>query len=216
MVLESPQINTSVTSPAATLALTLMYLRTNDATIAARFAVPDTAYALSFVRPDFVLLRVMGRALVMWDGISPTDAWIDRQLPPLLAGPLSKLQRGGSAGSSFRGCGADLDRAAVAAAHVHGVAGACLAIGLRFAGTSSARAEATLRHRALELLAAKRRLVGDGGRGNLDRYTLEGCLEVVVLALALVMAGSGHLPTLRLLQHLRWGHGSEHAHSCWA
>jgi len=35
--------------------------------------VPDTAYALDHMRPDMVLLMVLGKALVMWDNIQPTE-----------------------------------------------------------------------------------------------------------------------------------------------
>lgn len=44
-----------------------------------------------------------------------------------------------------------------------------------------------------------------GGWQGLDKQALEGCLGVVALALGVVMAGTGHLPTLKLLrgiQHL--------------
>ena len=49
MVLEVKLVNLDVTSPAATLALGLMFLRTNDAAIAAVFTLPDTDIALVVV-----------------------------------------------------------------------------------------------------------------------------------------------------------------------
>jgi hypothetical protein len=36
--------------------------------------------------------------------------------------------------------------------------------------------------------------------GKLDKAIIENCISVVLLALSLVMAGSGHLPTFRLIQ----------------
>ena len=39
-----------------------------------------------------------------------------------------------------------------------------------------------------------------GGWKGLDKQALEGCLGVVALALGVVMAGTGHLPTLKLLR----------------
>ena len=39
-----------------------------------------------------------------------------------------------------------------------------------------------------------------GGWRGLDKQALEGCLGVVALALGVVMAGTGHLPTLKLLR----------------
>jgi hypothetical protein len=101
------------------------------------------------------------------------------------------------------------DATAMIEAHVAAVAGACTAIGMRYAGSSSAAAEQLLRHYVLQLLAAKRRMgVGveagvAGGRGRLDKGFLETAVCNVVVALSCVMAGSGHLPTLRLLQLLR-------------
>lgn len=39
-----------------------------------------------------------------------------------------------------------------------------------------------------------------GAWGRLERGALEACVCSIALALAAVMAGSGHLPTLRLLR----------------
>ena len=36
--------------------------------------------------------------------------------------------------------------------------------------------------------------------GRLDKQALEACLDVVALSLSVVMAGTGHLPTLKLLR----------------
>lgn len=41
---------------------------------------------------------------------------------------------------------------------------------------------------------------GTAAWGRLDKAALEACLCTAALALATVMAGSGHLPTLRLLR----------------
>ena len=84
MVLEGSLVNLDVTSPGATLALALMYLKTNDAAVAATFEVPATHFALDFVKPVLVQLRVLGRALVMWDGVRPTREWVLAQLPPII------------------------------------------------------------------------------------------------------------------------------------
>ncbi|WIA14045.1 hypothetical protein OEZ85_002600 [Tetradesmus obliquus] len=261
VVLEGQGGNTAVTGPAAAMALMMMYLKTGDADVAARFKVPDSVYALDHMRPSLVLLMVLGKALVLWEGISATQEWISAQLPPLLDQPLLKIldamlappaaaaaatpgstpaaaaaARSGS--GSLRGpaghAASAVDWGAVGLAYVHALAGACFAIGLRFAGTCNAGAEALLRHHLLQLLHAKRRAPGGpneqsvapaaaaaaaaaaangagvgiavapaaGSVGQLDKGVIENCISVVLLALALVMAGSGHLPTFRLIQVL--------------
>ncbi|GLI61805.1 hypothetical protein VaNZ11_004310 [Volvox africanus] len=239
-------LNLSITSPAATVALALMYLRTNNAAIAGRFQLPDTPFGLDCVRPDCITLRALGRALVMWDAIEPSEDWVEMNMAPLFRGPLERLvdrvvaQLHGAAmggptgrargvGDGLRGGGGSYhssDVHAVALAHVSALSGLCLAMGLKYAGSANSRAYETLRWVALALLAAKRRLpevaasstasggaavvtgagqVSGGGAaavGRLDRAPLEAALNVVVLALSVVMAGTGHLPTFHLLQAL--------------
>lgn len=80
-------MNLDVTSPAATLALGLMFLRTNDPAIAAAFALPDTRFALDYVRPDFIMLRILARSLVVQDSVLASQAWVEAQLPPLIKVP---------------------------------------------------------------------------------------------------------------------------------
>ena len=84
VVLEGKLVNLDVTSPAATLALGLMFLRTNDPAVAAAFALPDTHFALDYVRPDFIMLRILARSLVMQEGVQASRAWVEAQMPPLI------------------------------------------------------------------------------------------------------------------------------------
>ena len=39
----------------------------NQTGVASRLALPDTHFLLDYVRPDMLLLRVVARALVLWD-----------------------------------------------------------------------------------------------------------------------------------------------------
>ena len=84
LVIEGHIPNLDVTVPGGILGLALMYLQTNDRSVAALFDIPSTAFALDLVRPDFILLRMLGRCLVLWDSIRPTAAWIGSQLPSLI------------------------------------------------------------------------------------------------------------------------------------
>jgi anaphase-promoting complex subunit 1 len=69
-------INTNVTAPGATLALALAFLKSNDASVAARLALPDTHPLLDTVRPDLLMLRVVARSLVLWDGVRASTEWV--------------------------------------------------------------------------------------------------------------------------------------------
>ncbi|KAK9819157.1 hypothetical protein WJX81_007920 [Elliptochloris bilobata] len=202
VVLEGALVNLDVTSPGATLALGLMFLKTGDAAVAAAFAVPDTRFALDYVRPDLVQLRVAARALVLWADVAPSEAWVQAQLPTLIQGPVDKFV-GPSAEAAE-----DEDAKAIAQAHINAVAGACLAVGIKYAGSANAAACGLLTHYCAYFQRAKHAapdsMSGNAGAwGRLDKAALEACLCTVALALATVMAGSGHLPTLRLLRGLR-------------
>jgi hypothetical protein len=63
VVLEGDLVNLGVTSPAAALALGLMYLQTNDAEVAAAFLLPSTHFALDYVQPEQLTLRLLMRCL---------------------------------------------------------------------------------------------------------------------------------------------------------
>eukprot|EP00741_Cyanophora_paradoxa_P009719 tig00001623_g9416.t1 len=164
---EGEQVNVHITSPGATLALGLMYLRTEDAAVAARLALPDSLYGLEQLRPDMAALRVLARALILWRGVRPSEAWVEAQLPEMAR---SMRPRGAPLGGSAQLApleedeapdAADLDLADLrqarprpprpaparrgreaAQVRMYAVAGACLALGIRFAGTHEARPSA--------------------------------------------------------------------------
>ena len=84
LVMEGNIPNLDVTAPGGILGLALMYLQTDDRSIADCFAIPRTAFDLDLVRPDFILLRMLARSLVMWGELRPTQEWLVAQLPPLI------------------------------------------------------------------------------------------------------------------------------------
>uniref|UniRef100_A0A4W3J5N0 Anaphase promoting complex subunit 1 n=1 Tax=Callorhinchus milii TaxID=7868 RepID=A0A4W3J5N0_CALMI len=155
---EGDTVNVDVTCPGATLALALLYLKTNNRSIADWLRAPDTQYLLDFVKPEFLLMRTLARGLIMWDEIKPNPTWINSNVPPV-----SSLS------------------------HINIIAGACMAMGLRFAGSSNA--------------AAFNCLAG--------HHNLETCLSVVLLSLALVMAGTGNLKVLQLCRFMHKRTGGE-------
>jgi anaphase-promoting complex subunit 1 len=219
LVHEGARVNTDLTAPGATLALGLLYLRTNDAAVAARLAVPRSRYLLTFVRGDFVMLRVLAHSLVMWDAIVPTDAWLRSHVPAFLARafddvigvparapppPSSVLE------SATRGALAD-DAAALHEAAAFAIGGACSALGMRYAGSGDHTA-CTLLQRVLRRFERLTRRAAAAATTNtaagesimfVSRGTAEMCVDVCAVALGCVMAGTGDLGTLRLLRALR-------------
>jgi len=72
VVLEGELVNTAVTGPGATLALALMFLRTNDAAVAASFTLPTTAHTLDTVRLVCHLTSELGadRTQFIWAAVT--------------------------------------------------------------------------------------------------------------------------------------------------
>jgi len=226
-VIEGNVVNVDLSAPGAMLALGLMYLKTNDEDAAEHLCVPSTRYELDHTQPDFVLLRVVAKSLILWDSVRPTRKWVESNCPKLLKRSARDLDRGyiktndatkrsNNSGGDDVGIDEDdddeqprsfregPDREAEAQARVHAIAGACLSMGLRYAGTADETAANTLRHYCLQFLEWKKMALSAGERkAVVDRPTLEKCVGCCAMAAAAVMAGTGDVPTLRLLRHLR-------------
>jgi anaphase-promoting complex subunit 1 len=212
-VYEGENINTDVTAPGATLALGLIFMKSGNESIASAIALPDTHFLLEYVRPDFLMLRVIARALIMWDRVQPTDDWVEQQMPSAISKAyaemvnLAELLNRGLADAEDHD--KDYDRQAVRLIYVHVLAGACFALGLRFAGTGNKDAASVIFGRLQELCDLR------GGHDAVHAAlrpptpVLEMCLGCVAISLSMVLAGTGDLNALRILKILRWPCGEE-------
>ena len=192
---EGPLINVDVTASGATLALALIFLKSNNASVAAQFRVPMTMFERHCVRPDLILLRVTARNLIMWDSVEPTSEWLASQVPSWPTPPTQPAHGCGPA--TARNVSSDPE--SIRLAKANSIAGACLALGLRFAGSCCAPA-CNLLYEQTRYLHSLRQLAASP---KAEQPTLEACLGTAALALSLVMAGSGNLRCLRLLRLLR-------------
>eukprot|EP00929_Paragymnodinium_shiwhaense_P083242 TRINITY_DN44284_c0_g1_i2.p1 TRINITY_DN44284_c0_g1~~TRINITY_DN44284_c0_g1_i2.p1 ORF type:complete len:1758 (-),score=323.25 TRINITY_DN44284_c0_g1_i2:1654-6927(-) len=84
LILDPEGVNTSVTSMAGCLALALVFLRTNCETVASHIVIPRNRFQLDYIRPDFAMLRLVARSLIMWDYVEPSQDWIENQIPSFL------------------------------------------------------------------------------------------------------------------------------------
>jgi Anaphase-promoting complex subunit 1 len=207
-IYEGALINTAITAPAATLALGLMYMKSGNRTIAAALSIPDTHFLLEFVRPDFLGLRLVSKALILWDEVEASDAWIERQVPSVVKSAYHEMRsiaKGAMEGSaSQKSVIPDYDRRAIRQIHAHLISGACFGMGLRFAGTGDPGAKHAITQRVLELLDLRQGQDPVSIASRPEEPVLETCLCTAAISLGLVMAGSGDLETLRLLKIVRW------------
>lgn len=61
-----------------------MFFNSGNHAVAEWMRAPETQYLLDFVRPDFLLLRILARSLILWDEIQPTKAWISSHVPDIV------------------------------------------------------------------------------------------------------------------------------------
>lgn len=127
-----PYFDVNLTSPAATIALGLMYLRTERRDIADVLALPDTVLALNKIQPSFLLMRTVAKSLILWDSIVPTHEWLSLQVPE----SVSKAMHLHFAGKAIDD--------ALELAYYNILAGCCFAIGLKYAGTARQEAYALI------------------------------------------------------------------------
>ncbi|XP_044258257.1 anaphase-promoting complex subunit 1 [Tribolium madens] len=186
---EGSSVNLDVTAPGATIALGLMYLGTGNKAVADWMAPPETQYLLDFVRPDFLMFRILARALILWDDIIPSKEWVEGQVPSTIR-PYCMLKPSPNL---------DIDFEAMNQAYCNIVTGACFALGLKYAGSADENAFQTLLHfcRMFTNLTIKSiaELAG--------KPTVETCLNVLLLSSAMVMAGTGNLEIMRFVRLLR-------------
>lgn len=189
---EGDTVNTDVTSPGAMLALGLIFFNSCNSAVGDWLAIPDTQFLLEFIRPDFLLLRAVSHSLVFWDRIQPSEEWIEAVLPPVVSQHAFQRRRVDDSG--------DIDYETMSQAYCSLVAGACMSLGLRFAGSCNQSAFKALMKYVKKLLTimGKPSLSDQAGKA-----CLENCLVVCVLSLAMVMAGSGSIDVLRVCRHLR-------------
>jgi anaphase-promoting complex subunit 1 len=208
-IYEGESINIDVTAPGATLALGLMYMKSGNKTIASAIDLPDTHFLLEYVRPDFLMLRVIARALILWDDVQPTDEWVQNQIPKAVRTAYNEirelaesLQAGNASAASLNET--DYDRQAVRLIYTHVIAAACFSIGLRFAGTGNMDAASAIFERVLELRELRDLTHPTSIALRPPNPVLEMCLGCAAISLSMVLAGTGDLDALRLLKILRW------------
>lgn len=129
-----PVFGVNITSPAATIALGLMFMKTERADVASLFEIAHTPLALSRIPPNVLLIRALSRLLIMWDSITPTEAWVTTQVPKKMTDNEELEGYDEAVRDSY-----DL-------AYYNIVAGVCFAIALKYAGSADQQAETVLIH----------------------------------------------------------------------
>ncbi|KAL7459488.1 hypothetical protein ACHAWC_011170 [Mediolabrus comicus] len=216
---ESDLLNRDITAPGSILALGLMYIKSGNVSIASILKLPDTHFLLDYIRPDHLALRVLAKSLILWNA-EPTAAWIDSQVPSVVKTSVEFMRKAAIRAVSLASMDeemdgsddqtqpksdvADFDPQAVRQANAFIIAGACLSIGIRYAGSANREAAAAIIQRVLWFLELRDNKDVTSQVQRPDITTLTTCLCTSAISLAMVMAGTGDLDSFRLFRALRW------------
>ncbi|KAH0579751.1 hypothetical protein H2248_002588 [Termitomyces sp. 'cryptogamus'] len=183
-----PPFDINLTSPSATIALGLMYLRTERQDIADILIIPDTIIALNRIQPSFVLLRTIARSLILWDAVAPTAEWLISQLPATVREAFDA-----------HGKGKAIDDA-LELAYYNILAGCCFVVGLKYAGTAREAAYMMI-IRYFDLFTRLVYSAGPHFDHKIKRSAYRDGLNLISISLSMVMAGTGEITCFRRLRY---------------
>ncbi|KAG0647308.1 Anaphase-promoting complex subunit 1 [Hyphodiscus hymeniophilus] len=172
---------------AAVLAIALIFMKSENQVLARKIDVPDSILQFDYIRPDVFLLRTLARHLIMWSKIEPSVAWIKTNLPKPYRARHS-LQTINNLTSE------DLPFYNI-------ITGLCFSVALRFAGSASTAAR-DLMLSYLHELTRICQIDANTFDQRLTRNTVRNCQDLVALAAATVMAGTGDLQVFRRLRSM--------------
>ncbi|KAK0530016.1 Anaphase-promoting complex subunit 1 [Tilletia horrida] len=206
--------DTTITNIPATIALGLIFLRSNRRDVVGQLLrLPTSTDALEYVRPDTLFARALARHMIMWDDVKADADWIESTLPSYLRTPPKKSKRkDGAKGTATRAALQSRDRMRtklnsfsepMQLAYLNLYAACCFVIGLKWAGTQDLQAAECLLNE-YDILVDTLRPTSTTYFERIRRAALQTAKDLAMLSCSLILAGSGHLS---LLTRLRLEHG---------
>ncbi|CAL1698012.1 unnamed protein product [Somion occarium] len=177
-----------LTSPAATIALGLMYLRTERQDVAETLVIPDTVMALDRIQPHYLLLRTLAKSLILWSAIAPNESWLASHIPEAIAQAMQERFQGKPVNDSFE------------LAYYNIVAGCCFALGLKFAGTATEEAYSLI-VRYYDVFTRLAHTQSSTFDSKIKRAAVNDGLNLISISLSMVMAGTGEISCLRRFRY---------------
>ncbi|PSK54018.1 hypothetical protein B9Z65_7824 [Elsinoe australis] len=176
----------------ATIALTFIYMKTNDVIIARKIDVPDTPSQHDHIRPDILLLRALAKNLIMWDSIIATPHWIRAQLHSYASHYFSPKTGDLIPILPLRSSEIPLYNI---------ITGHAWSLALKYAGTASLAARDEILA-YLDVFWSTSLQPATYYDAQLARTTIRRCIDMLALSAATVMAGTGDVTVFRYLRRL--------------
>lgn len=173
--------------PGSIIALAFVFMKTHNETVSRKIDVPDTEQRFDYIRPDFLLLRVLTKHLINWNDIGKTREWVEDNVPAVLMKKyqIEKVQTLDSDQMSYFNI----------------LSGLCLSIGLRYVSTGDEEAKSTLLH-YLDLVMKLCETPIVNTDQKLVKRALLNVQCTIGLAVSAIMVGTGDLEVFRRLRNI--------------
>ena len=182
----------------AVVAIAMVYMKSGDKAVARKIDIPDTEAQFDHVRPDMLMLRALAKHLILWDSISVRQSqkgipsWTQSNLPACYRNHFNEI-----AASSGRH---PLKSSDVPFFNV--ATGLALALSLKYAGSGNVDARDEILNVLDYFYMVKGGAEAHYYDAKLTRSTVRRCIDVLALAAATIMAGTGDVHTFRYLRRL--------------
>lgn len=170
----------------AIMALGFIHMKTEDAVIANKLAIPETEQLLDYIRPDLLLLRCVSMNVIMWSSIGNTIGWIESKIPHSLLTKYGKMN-------------GTLDSDQIGFVNILG--GNCLSMAIKYASTHDKQCRDTLIY-YLDKLMVLSMTVPKNYDQRVACNSAANIQNLLALSVSIVMAGSGDLETFKRLRVL--------------
>ena len=201
---EGENFVTAITAPGALLAYALIHLRSNNELAADKIESPNTFYALEWIRPEHLMIKILSKNLILLDSVSGSKAWLSSQIPSLISFCFhSSIQE-----VTTKYPDKDLDFSTIANCYVFSLAGGFLSIAFKYLGTGDSSVAQTIIDEILSIREMKTQTMGqqdlsDSNKNSIEKQTLLTALCVGCLSLGLIMAGTGDANSFRVMKRIR-------------
>jgi anaphase-promoting complex subunit 1 len=181
-------------SPGAIMAMALIFMKTEDKSLARRIDIPTSVVQFDYIRPDLFLLRTLAKNLILWSEITASPQWIAENLPAIYRDRF--------------GLTAVPQLSTVDLPFFNILAGLCLSIAVKYAGSGDETVRDLLVH-YLDRFIHICQIPAESYDQKLARNTTRNCQDLLALSCAIVMGGTGDLVVFRRLRALRGRDDSE-------
>jgi len=204
---EGKSVNTHITAPAGLLALSLIYLKSNNIEVCKRITIPNSFTGIENTNPNHILLKTVARNLIMWDSIQNTSEFIYDQIPDLIRFIYEKRLKDIHERYSLKYNVEEIDYNTVTLIYVNIISGCIMSMGLKYAGTGDYQTIETIYEQITKFRKIKQTkcdLANDpANKSSLDQYNQFSILCVSLLACSLILAGTCDIKLLKLIRIIR-------------